>query len=138
MKVHRAFLISVCLVVAAEASAQDPVLTGYQQFYAGDTDGAQHHFAQLVAARPAALPARFGELFVLEERSDTDGALEPEFERKIDAFIADAERRHSRSATDDEALFYLTAGYFLRGQYRFSHDKGTRIGFMTRIMARNV
>src|SRR5687767_13204788 len=109
---------------AAPAAAQDPILAGYQQFYAGDTDGAQQHFARLVAARPGDLPARFGDLFVLEERSEIDRAFEPEFERKIDVFIADAERRHERSATDDEALFYLTGAYFLRAQYRISHDKG--------------
>ena len=42
----------------------------------------------------------------------------------MDAFIADAEARHGRSATDDEALFYLGNAYFVRASYRFDHDKG--------------
>jgi len=117
-------LVGLCLGLASGASAQDAILAGYQQFYAGDEEGAERRFAQLVAARPADLPARFGDLFVLEDRSDVHDSLEPEFERKMDAFIADAERRHDRSETDDEALFYLAAGYFLRAQYRVSHDKG--------------
>jgi len=117
-------LLVACVAVAAESGAQDPVLAGYQQLYAGDLEAAHEHFAGLVAARPGDLAARFGDLMVLEERSDIDAALQPQFERKIDAFISDAERRHSRSATDDEALFYLTGAYLLRAQYRVANDKG--------------
>ena len=47
-----------------------------------------------------------------------------EFERQIDAFIADAASRYDRSATDDEALFYLANAHFLRASCRFDHDKG--------------
>jgi tetratricopeptide (TPR) repeat protein len=113
-----------CFTVPRTASAQDAVLAGYQQFHAGDTDGAQQYFARLVASRPADLSARLGELVVLEERARTDASLEREFERKIDAFLADTERRYSRSSADDDALFHLSAGYLLRAQYRVTRDKG--------------
>ncbi len=107
------------------ASAQDAdVLAGYQRFYGGDKDGAMGDFERLVAASPARLPARFGLLQALEARTDANHALEPEFERQIDAFIAEAEARHGRSAADDEALFYLGNAYLLRASYRFDHDKG--------------
>jgi tetratricopeptide (TPR) repeat protein len=121
----RSVVVIASLLASVSASAQqDPILAGYQRFYSGDSDGAQEHFAQLVSSRPADLPARFGELLVLEYQSQIDSALEVAFERKIDVFLEDAERRHSRSATDDEALFYLTGGYLLRAQYRASHGKG--------------
>jgi tetratricopeptide (TPR) repeat protein len=130
----RALIVLTCLAVSDAASAQgasaqatapkDPILAGYQQFYAGDEEGAQQYFARLAASRSSDLPARFGELLVLEHRSQTDPDLETAFERKIDVFLEDAERRNSRSATDDEALFYLTGGYLLRAQYRLGHDKG--------------
>src|SRR5687768_7442188 len=88
-------------VCAGTASAQtnDAVLAGYQQFYGGDRIGAQQHFERLVAARPADLPARFGLLQVLEDASRGNAAREADFERRIDAFLADAERRQSNSAT---------------------------------------
>ena len=38
--------------------------------------------------------------------------------------FADAEARHNRSETDDEALFYLANGHFLRAEYRLNHNKG--------------
>lgn len=111
---------------AAPASAQtnDPVLAGYQQFYAGDKTGAEQHFLRLVESKPADLPARFGLLQALEDLSRGNPTREADFERRIDAFIRDAEARHSRSATDDEALFYLTNAYMLRAKYRFNHSKG--------------
>ena len=56
--------------------------------------------------------------------SAANRSLEGEFERQMDAFIADAEARYDRSATDDEALFYLGNAHFLRAAYRFDHDKG--------------
>ena len=124
---QRLIVVGAVLLASAAgtpALAQDPLLEGYQRFYAGDSEGAQQHFARLVTARPTDLGARFGELFVLEDRSEADRGLEPEFERRIDAFLADAERRHERSDTDDEALFYLMGGYLLRAQYRLAHDKG--------------
>jgi Tetratricopeptide repeat len=109
---------------ARPADANDAVLAGYQKFYGGDKAGAQRHFEQLVAGRPADLPARFGLLVVLEDRSRGNPAAEAEFERHAESFLADAERRHLRSATDDEALFYVANGYMLRARYRVNHDKG--------------
>ena len=111
-------------VTVADAQAQDPVHIGYQQFYAGDTNGAQQQFAKLLAVRPDDLAARFGDLMVLDYRTNIDAGLEAEFERKIDTFLGDAARRHSRSATDDDALFHLAIGHLLRAQYRLRNDKG--------------
>ena len=107
------------------ASPQDDdVLAGYQRFYRGDKQGAGQDFERMVAAKPGRLAARFGLLQVLEDRAGGNHALEGEFERQMDAFIADAEARYNRSATDDEALFYLAYAHFLRASYRFDHDKG--------------
>ena len=107
------------------ASAQDdPVLAGYQRFYRGDKDGARAHFEKLVAANPATLPARFALLQGLEDAARTDRSLEAQFERQMDAFIADAETRYDRSDKDDEALFYLGNAHMVRAAYRFNHDKG--------------
>ena len=61
---------------------------------------------------------------VLEDRSRETRALEAEFEKRIEPFLADAEARHNRSETDDEALFYLANGHFLRAEYRLNHNKG--------------
>jgi tetratricopeptide (TPR) repeat protein len=107
------------------ASAQDdPVLAGYQRFYRGDKDGARVHFEKLVAANPAGLPARFALLQGLEDLSRTEKDLEAQFERQMDAFIADASARYERSDRDDEALFYLANAHMVRAAYRFNHDKG--------------
>jgi hypothetical protein len=102
----------------------DDVLAGYQRFYRGDKEGAAREFERLVAANPGRLSARFGLLQTLEDRSSANRSLEGEFERQMDALIADAEARYGRSATDDEALFYLANAHFLRAKYRFDHDKG--------------
>jgi tetratricopeptide (TPR) repeat protein len=102
----------------------DDVLAGYQRYYRGDKEGAAREFERLVAANPGRLSARFGLLQTLEDRSSANRSLEGEFERQMDTLIADAEARHSRSATDDEALFYLANAHFLRAKYRFDHDKG--------------
>jgi hypothetical protein len=102
---------------AAASSADDDVLAGYQKFYRGDKQGATRDFERLVAADPARLTARFGLLEVLEDRSGTNHALEPEFERQMDAFINDATLRYERSDKDDEALFYLANAHMLRGRY---------------------
>jgi tetratricopeptide (TPR) repeat protein len=125
----RAMCLGFALILAtcppAAASAQDDdVLAGYQRFYRGDKPGAGQDFERMVAANPGRLAARFGLLQVLEDRTGGNPALEGEFERQIDAFIADAETRYNRSATDDEALFYLGYAHFLRASYRFDHDKG--------------
>src|SRR5438128_17267 len=77
-----------------------------------------------VSARPADVRARFALLQVLDDRSRESKALEAEFERLMDGLLADAEARHTRSATDDEALFYLSNGHMLRARYRVSHNKG--------------
>src|SRR5262245_32064890 len=92
---------------AAPPPEDDPVLAGYRHFYNGDLQSAQRTFEGLIAATPASLPAQFGLLQVLEERSEELKTLEPEFERKIVEFLAVAEARGERSASDDEALFYL-------------------------------
>src|SRR5438128_10676117 len=90
--------------VAAPSPADDDVLAGYRRYHAGDKEGAQQDFERLVAARPTDLPARFGLLRVLEDRSRESRALEAEFEKRMEPFLADAEARHNRSETDDEAL----------------------------------
>jgi hypothetical protein len=122
-----AVAVAVILAVPAlaiPARADDAVLAGYRRYYAGDKEGAQHDFERLLSARPADLPARFGLLEILEDLSRETRALEPEFERQIDALLTDADARHARSETDDEALFYLANGYLLRARYRVSHNKG--------------
>src|SRR4051812_27764798 len=107
------------------AFAQDAdVLAGYQRFYRGEKESATTDFERMVAANPGRLAARFGLLSAPENRSRGNHALELEFERQMDPFIADAEARYSRSATDDEALFYLGNAYLLRASYRFDHNKG--------------
>ena len=78
----------------------------------------------MIREQPAALGPRFGRLTILEQRSKSARALEKPFETGIDALLADAGGRWSRSKTDDEALFYLATGHMLRARYRFDHDKG--------------
>jgi tetratricopeptide (TPR) repeat protein len=117
-------LILAIPAVAAPSPADDDVLAGYRRYHAGDKEGAQHDFERLVSARPAALPARFGLLQILEDRSRETRALEAEFEKRMEPFLADAETRHTRSETDDEALFYLANGHWLRAMYRLNHNKG--------------
>jgi hypothetical protein len=109
---------------ALTSPPDDDVLPGYQRFYRGDKEAAAREFERLIAASPGRLPARFGLLQTLEDRSGANRSLEAEFERQMDAFIADAEARYGRSATDDEARFYLGYAHFLRAKYRFDHDKG--------------
>ena len=117
--------VSLAGIAPGLASAQDdPVLAGYQRFYRGDKDGARAHFEKLVAANPGALPARFALLQGLEDASRTDRSLEAQFERQMDALIADAEARYDRSDKDDEALFYLGNAHMVRAAYRYNHDKG--------------
>src|SRR5688500_12107595 len=116
-------LVGWCAPLLA-SPPDDDVLAGYQRFYRGDKEGAAREFERLVAANPGRLPARFGLLQTLQDRADTNRSLAGEFERQIDAFIADAEGRYNRSAADDEALFHLANAHFLRAAYRFDHDKG--------------
>ena len=113
-------------VVASPAWAQpppNPILDSYQQLYAGQIESAHQRFAELRGGSRA-LPAWFGELFAGLARVEHDETLEPLFERDLDAFIAEAEARYSRSRNDSEALFYLAHVHMLRGTYRISHDKG--------------
>jgi len=109
---------------AVASPADDDVLAGYQQFHRGDREGAKRAFERLVAANPSGLPARFGLLEVLEGEVGSNQAAQSEFERLLDAFIADAAGRYARSDTDDEALFYLANAHLARASYRFDHDKG--------------
>lgn len=126
---RRIFCLTLALSVAVPAAAMpsaadDDVLAGYRRYYAGDREGAEREFTRLLSARPADLPPRFGLLRLLEERSRVTPALESEFERRMESFLVDAEARHGRSDTDDEALFYLANGYMLRATYRVDHNKG--------------
>src|SRR5215831_11815046 len=108
--VRGVFTILALLLGAAAGLAsppQDDVYSGYQRYYHGDVDGAKKELEGLLAASPGRLPVRFGLLQILEHQADSNHALEPAFEKQIDAFIADAEGRYSRSSKDDEALFYL-------------------------------
>ena len=109
---------------AAPAWAQGDLVAGYQRFHNGDKEGARREFERIAAANPSGLGPRFALLQTLNDQVDSDRALQPEFERKIDAFIAEATARHERSATDDEALFYLLNAHLLRASYRLDHDKG--------------
>jgi tetratricopeptide (TPR) repeat protein len=130
MPCNRRLAPVLLLCMCAQASARttsaedDPVLAGYQQFYAGDLDAAQQTFEKLTAAQPGRLAPEFGALQILEQRSDTDKKFEAEFERRLDAFVAAAQTRVDRSDKDDEALFYLANAHMLRASYRLDHDKG--------------
>ena len=109
---------------ASPSSAQDDVYAGYQRFYRGDTPGAKRELETLLKETPGRLPVRFALLQILNQQVDGNHALEPEFEKQLDAFLADADARYGRSDKDDEALFYAGNGYMLRAAYRFDHDKG--------------
>ena len=117
-------LFLAALALPAPAAAQDDVLAAYQRFHRGDVEGARRDFEGLRAAGPNRLAVRFGLLEILNHQTDNNHALEPEFEKQLDAFIADAEARYGRSDKDEEALFYLGNAYLRRGAYRFDHDKG--------------
>jgi tetratricopeptide (TPR) repeat protein len=116
-------ILGFCVPCLASAGDED-VLAGYQRFYRGDKEGAARDFERMAAANPGRFPVRFAILQILMDRAGSNHSLEGEFERQMDAFIADAEARHGRSATDDEALFYLGNAYFVRASYRVDHDKG--------------
>jgi tetratricopeptide (TPR) repeat protein len=117
-------LICVPPAIAATPEEDAAVLAGYRQYYNGDLPGAQRAFETLIGARASNLAAHFGWLRVMEARSADDRTLEPEFERRLDLLLDDAEGRVGRSSTDDEALFYLAAGYLLRANFRVERDKG--------------
>lgn len=121
---HLFGLLLAVIVSGLLVAAQDDVLAGYQRFYQGDIPGARREFDALLAASPGRLPARFGLLQIVGHQTDGNHALEPEFEKQLDAFIADAEARYGRSEKDDEALFYLANAYLVRAAYRVDHGKG--------------
>lgn len=108
----------------AAAPAQDDVYAPYQRFYRGDVEGAKRELDALLAAAPGRLAPRFGLLQILQHQIENDRAREADFEKQLDAFIADADARYGRSDTDDEALFYLSNAYLARAAYRVDHDKG--------------
>lgn len=108
---------------AAQTTPSDPVLSGYMRFYGGESEAAHEHFKTLHAKDPQNLPVWFGMLFAHRARIELDEALLAPFEKSIDEFLAKAEQRHSRSAADTEALFYLAQGYLLRGIQRIEQDK---------------
>jgi predicted GNAT family acetyltransferase len=115
-------LVAAIGVAGTVRAADDPLLAAYRQFYAGEREEARRQFERLVAANPSALPARFGLLQVIGDQARTQPELSAEFERQLDAFLRDADARHSRSESDDEALFYLENGYVLRSLFRVRED----------------
>ena len=117
-------LLSVLLLSSSVAAAQDDVLAGYRKYYAGDRAGAQLALERVLAVKADSLPARFGLLHLMMRRADDDRSGEPDFEKKLEGFLSDAEKRYDRSAQDSEALFYLANAYMMRAQYRVNHDKG--------------
>jgi tetratricopeptide (TPR) repeat protein len=119
-----AWLILALAASAPLSSAQDDVYAGYQRFHRGDVQGAKSDLEVLLRELPGSLPVRFALLQILDHQTDSNPSLAPEFEKRIDAFIADAEGRYGRSEKDEEALFYSGNAYLLRAAYRFDHGKG--------------
>ena len=109
---------------AAPQAPGDPVAAGYHLLWSGDQTAAIRHFEALARARPTDAPAQFGLLVAQSEQMDVEPALQPAFERGIDALIAQIDARYRRSKQDAEALFYLAQAHLLRAEYRFDHDKG--------------
>ena len=131
-RTHRIPVVAFAFLLAAAAGspvlaspADDAaVLHGYRTYYAGDLDGARGEFERLLQSKPADLAARFGLLNVLERRLREHRGEAPDFERRIDAFLADAQARYDRAESDSEALFYLANGHMARARYRFDYDRG--------------
>src|SRR5262245_22060254 len=118
------FLLATPRAAAAQSTpGADPVQAGYQLLYAGNKNAAAAHFDSLVKAKPDDVPARYGWLMAERQRLD-DAALRPNFEKAINALIAQTEKRVDKNSKDAEALFYLANSHFLRAEYRFSFDKG--------------
>jgi len=121
-------LLATAVLHAHRANPQtpaDPIAQGYELFYANGPGPALTHFAGLVAAKPADLPARFGWLMAAHGRLDDDRSGAVDFEQRLDAFIDAADARYGRDRNDADALFYLAQAHFLRATYRFEADKGT-------------
>ena len=121
--VRGAFVVGVVLS-ANPLGAQDDVLAGYRKYYSGDKAGAREALLRVLQTSPGHLPARFGLLNILLDDADEDPRLQASFERDVDGFLADAEKRYGRTSQDSEALFYLANACMLRAQYRVNHDKG--------------
>jgi tetratricopeptide (TPR) repeat protein len=107
----------------AQSPAADPIQEGYRLLYSGEKGAAVRHFDDLLTARPDDLPARYGWLMAERPRLN-DAARRPAFEKALDAFITLADKRYDKSSQDAEALFYLAQSHLMRGEYRFSYDKG--------------
>ena len=123
--VSAALVVLVSAASAAASPADDAaVLAGYRRLYNGDLDGAQQEFGRVLGPVPNDLPARYGAWNVLHRRLRENREVAPQFERTLDGFIADAEARYGRAASDSEALFYLANATMLRARYRFDYDKG--------------
>jgi tetratricopeptide (TPR) repeat protein len=117
-----ALVVVLLVAVPAGALAQPApdIRRGYELLYQGDHGAAARHFDGLLASRPEDLGVQFGALITRHERLETEIGLAPEFERRVDAFIAGAGRRQK----DPEATFYLAQAHMLRASYRFEHNKG--------------
>jgi len=115
-------LLGASPAYAQSAAGTDPLRDSYRLLYNGDKKGAVLAFDSLVKAKPE-LPARFG--WLMAERSRlSDGSLRPAFEKTLDAFINDADKRVGKNGKDTEALFYLAQGHFMRAEFRFTYNKG--------------
>lgn len=111
-------------VAATGQAPPDVVRRGYDLLYQGDRAAAGRHFEASLAAKPSDLPLQFGHLLVINERLDDDPSVAGDFERRLDGFIAAADKRHDANGRDTEAMFYLAQAHLLRASYRFDHDKG--------------
>ena len=125
---QRALSLIIAILLGPQAALAkeqaDPIGAAYMRLYEGHPEEAHARFERLLRADPEALAPWFGALFVMMARMDHDDSLGAAFEPSIDALIDHASRRHSQSAQDDEALFYLAQSYLLRSTYRLNFDKG--------------
>ena len=121
---HLLAAIVSLLPFAAHAQPDEDLAAGYTRIYAGQPEDATAHFERLRQQNTNALAPWFATLFATVPRLDDDDALELEFEKSLDAFIAQASARYDRSSQDSEALFYLAQAHLLRGTFRFANDKG--------------
>ena len=125
---QRALSLIIAILLGPQATwanePADPIGAAYMRLYEGHPEEAHAQFDRLLRADPEALAPWFGALFVMMARMDHDDSLGAAFETRIDALIDHASRRHSQSAQDDEALFYLAQSYLLRSTYRLNFDKG--------------
>src|SRR5262245_47461731 len=102
------------LAAAPASSPPDAVFAPYPRFYRGEIQEAKQDLERLRTETPNRLAVRFGLVQILQKQTDNNRALEGEFEKALDAFIADADARYGRSDKDDESLFYLANAYLVR------------------------